>query len=277
MADGQEGQGAAGAGAGQGDKSQAGQSGDKGAQGQAQGQQGATEGQGFSVPKEYAEKGWAKKVKTQDDVYKLIDNLDSTVGKKMVVPDFEKGDPKEIEAFVSMLRPKSKDEYSFGEGVDKELADKAAEIFHKHGIPASLLNKAIPEYLAISEARAAKMYSKDGMEEILKKSFGDSYKETTGKTTNFLKENLSKEDAQLLESLPNEQMGIVHRLAKKVIDAYGAKETGQAGEGGWGKHSGNVEEVRKSLRTQMAEMKKRPHNSDDYQKLLDQLSATYSN
>ena len=277
MADEQEWQGSAGAGAGQGDKSQAGQSGDKGAQGQAQGQQGATEGQGFSVPKEYAEKGWAKKVKTQDDVYKLIDNLDATVGKKMVVPDFEKGDPKEIEAFVNMLRPKSKDEYSFGEGVDKELAGKAAEIFHKHGIPASLLNKAIPEYIALEKAKAAAMYSKEGMEEILKTSFGDSYKETTGKTTNFLKENLSKEDAELLESLPNEQMGVVYRLAKKVIDAYGVKETGQAGEGGGGKHSGNVEEVRKSLRTQMSEMKKRPHNAEDYQKLLDQLSATYSN
>ena len=275
MADEIKNNGAEGAGSGAGDQS--GQGGAQGGDNQSNGSQNASGEASFSVPKEYAEKGWAKKVKTQDDVYKLIDNLDATVGKKMVVPDFEKGDPKEIEAFVNMLRPKSKDEYKFGEGVDKELAGKAAEIFHKHGIPASLLNKAIPEYIALEKAKAAAMYSKEGMEEILKTSFGDSYKETTGKTTNFLKENLSKEDAELLESLPNEQMGVVYRLAKKVIDAYGAKETSQAGEGGGGKHSANVEEVRKSLRTQMSEMKKRPHNAEDYQKLLDQLSATYSN
>lgn len=274
MADEIKNNGEAGAGSGAGDQS--GQGGAQGGDNQGKGSQGSSGEASFSVPKEYADKGWAKKVKSSEDVYKLIDNLDATVGKKMVVPDFEKGDPKEIEAFINMLRPKSKDEYKFGEGVDSELAGKGAEIFHKYGIPASLLNKAIPEFMEISKARAEKMYSKEGMEEVLKKSFGENeYKKVGGEVANFLKENLSAEDKELLESIPNEQLGLVYRLSKKIQDSYGAKETGLGGEGGEGVKGGNIDEVRKTLRTQMAEMKNRPHTAEEYQKLLDKLSSTY--
>jgi len=258
-------QGGAGAGEGAGAGTGSGQQAGEGA-----GQQGA-----FAIPEAYKDRGWAQKVKSLDDVFKQIDTLDALKGKKMVVPDFEKGTPEEIEGFLKLLRPKDKSEYAFPEGSAKEITEKIADIFYQNGIPKAFGNKIISAYAELEKGVIAQRFSKDGMETILKTSFGDDYQKAAGETANLLAKNLSEDDRKLLEKIPNEHLGLIYRLTNNLIKAYGIKE-GVAGEAGAGKGTqGNVEEVRKSLRKQIADLDKRPHTSEEKQKLLDKLSATY--
>lgn len=285
MADEQD-QGAGSAGAGSAGAGDAGASGaasgsvDAGAQG-AQGRaSGAGDGagqasSGFALPEAYKAKGWAAKVKSQDDLFKLIDNQDKLIGQKSIVPDFDKASPEEIEAYVSKLRPADKSAYKFGDDANPEVSAAVADIMHKAGIPAALGNKVIDGYKALERTFMEKRLSKEGLEAEWKKSFGESYQEEAGKTTNFIKEHLTAEDRKLFDSVPNEHLGLVYRLASVIKKAYGASE-GKAGEAGVGSQKGtDVEGMRKGLRAKMADMKRAPHDAGEYQKLVDQLAATY--
>ncbi len=230
----------------------------------------------FAVPESYKDKGWAGKVKSMDDVWKLVDNLDGLAGKKMVVPDLENGSEAEIKTFIDTLRGQTKvEDYKFPDGSDENLTREVAQVFHDVGIPASLGNKVIEKYIGIANKIAESNVSKEGLEAEWKKSFGDSYQDSAGKTTNLIKENLSAEDKALFESLPNNALGLVYRLANSLRVAYGANDSGTAGEGQGSNRGVDVESTRKALRAKMAEMRSRPYDGDEYQKLVDELSATY--
>lgn len=268
------GAGAAGAGAGKG-------AGEGAGAGEGQGGAGSGEGAGqgaqqFSVPKEYAEKGWAKKVKTQEDVFKLIDNLDGLAGKKMVVPDFEKSTPEEINTYLATLRGDTKiEDYKFPEGANKEIAGKIAQMLFDNGTPKAIGNKIIASYSELEKSVVAQRYSKEGMETVLKTSFGDDYQKTAGASANLLAKHLSAEDRKVLEKIPNEHLGLIYRLTNNIIKAYGIKEEvdGSGGQGGAG--AGDVEATRKAIRAEITELSKRSHTAEEKQKLIDKLEATY--
>lgn len=230
----------------------------------------------FAVPETYKDKGWAGKVKSMDDVFKLVDNLDGLAGKKMVVPDLEKCSEAEIKEFTDSLRGQTKvEDYKFPEGSDSGFTKEVAQAFHDVGIPASLGNKVIEKYVGIAQKIAESNVSKEGLEGEWKKSFGDNYQESAGKTTNIIKEHLSVDDKKLFESLPNDTLGLVYRLANSMRTAYGANESGKAGENQGTGRGTDIEATRKSLRTQIADMKTHPHDASEYQKLVDALSDTY--
>lgn len=241
----------------------------------AAGQAGAGQG-AFTIPEAYKDKGWAQKVKNLDDLYKQIDTLDSLKGKKLVVPDFEKGDPKDIEEYFKQTRPKDKSEYVFPEGSAKEVTDKIADILYQNGIPKVLGNKIISSYTEIEKSLISERYSKDGMEKVLKTSFGDEYQKVAGESANLLKKHLSQDDQKLLEKIPNEHLGLIYRLTSNVIKTYGIKE-GAAGEAGAGAGGakGNIEETRKTIRAKIEALSKRNHTADEKQKLIKELDATY--
>lgn len=241
-----------------------------------QGGQGSGQAGTFAVPKEYAEKGWAKKIKSQEDVFKLIDNLDSLAGKKMVVPDFEKAPQADIDAYLANLRGDTKTEdYVFPVGIDKEVAGKISKVLFDGGIPKALANRIITGYTAIEKEISATKFSQEGLDNILKTSFGDDYKKTAGETANLLKKHLSPEDSKLLESVPNEHLGIIYRLVNNFIKTHGIKEGAASDAAGGGSAGGNKEAIRKDLRAKIQELSKRPHTAAEKQALTDQLTATY--
>lgn len=279
----QGGSGAAG-GSGAGDGGQAGGQGSQGAGSGDQGQQGAKGGgsggdgqPSFSVPDAYKDKGWAKKVQSQEDLYKLVDNLDGLVGKKSVVPDLSDLTKPEAQEFLKTLKGNTKiEDYKFPEGADAEFSKQVAGLFDAAGIPAPLANKIISEYSGIAEKIQAQQVSKEGLEAEWKKSFGDDYTEAAGKATNLIKENLSAEDRQLFEGIPNQYLGLVYRLADSFRKKYGASESGRAGEGGGGKPGGDINAIRSSLKAKLKELSgKQFIDSDEYQRVLDQLYNTY--
>jgi len=191
----------------------------------------------------------------------------------------EKGTPEEINAYLANLRGDTKiEDYVFPEGTNKEITGKIAKVLFDNGMPKALANKIISGYAGIEKEVVTQRFSKDGMETILKDSFGkdgEDYKKTAGETANVLAKHLSEDDRKALEKIPNEHLGLVYRLANNFIKAYGIKEgaASEAGAGSAGK--GNVEETRKAIRAKITELSKRSHTAEEKANLVAQLEATY--
>lgn len=229
----------------------------------------------FAIPDGYKDKPWAAKIKTPDDLWKQLDNTQALVGKKMVVPDWDKADPKEIDEYIGNLRPKDKTAYKFADDVPEEQRTAYADMLHDVGIPAYQANKLIEKYMGLEKAQSAKMYDKDGFMAELKASFGDGYEKTSGDTAKVLSAHLNEKDRAALEHIPNQFLGLIYRVAASMQKAYGASEGGAAGEGGAGGASVDQEANRKRIRGEITALDKKPHTAEDKQKLLDQLTATY--
>jgi len=238
----------------------------------------------FAVPEVYKEKGWAKKVKSLDDVYKQLDTLDSLAGKKTVVPDFDNATPDEVEAFFSQLRPKDK-AYKFPENSNKEVVEAISEAFYQAGAPKAMANKIIDAYTKIEKNIMEQRFSKDGLQKILKESFGKDggdHAKIAGGVINFTKGMLNDQDQQFIDNhMPNDVLGVFYRFAHSVMTKYGVKEGTVEGGGGAGEHGAQDTEADFSkkagdLRKQIRELSRKPHTEADKKRLTDQLSKLYS-
>lgn len=92
----------------------------------------------FSIPEEFAEKGWASKIKSQDDLFKAHDSLSSMLNERKLPT--QDSTPEEWEEFHNKMRPETASAYelTLPEGVeaeiDGELQAKYKEGFHKLGL-----------------------------------------------------------------------------------------------------------------------------------------------
>jgi hypothetical protein len=260
------GAGAAGSGAGEGAVAAAG---DKGA--------GST--QAFTISKDYAEKGWAKKVKSQADLEKLADNLDSLAGKKYAVPDLSKTEDPDVKAYLDTLRGNTKrEDYKFGDNIPKAVADQYAEVFYGSGVPKVMAERIITAHNKIMADQQAALFSEEGMTVELKEAFGDDYKKRSGDAVNLVADLLSPEEKAFMEKgLPNPIVGFMYKFIDKVKEKYGIKETGAAGEGDQAGDagSGDVQKVRAGIRAEIRALTGRQHTAEEKKALQDKLDKTY--
>jgi hypothetical protein len=243
----------------------------------------------FAVPDAYKDKPWAAKVKSPDDLWKQLDGAQGLIGKKVVVPDFEKADPKDIEDYVAQLRPKDKTAYKFDDATPAEQKAALADMLHEVGIPAFQANKLIEKYKAIESAEVAKAFDNTAFIEDVKKAFGDGYEEKFKETTNVLKNLLPPETFKLVDiDAPNIVSATVYKIAaklqddykalsKQLHDKYGAKELGVGGEADPSKTVAvDIKALQKQIRAEIFALDKRPHTAEEKAALQQRLNATYT-
>lgn len=270
-----------GAGAAGGDK---GGQGDKGKQVDGQEGAGGDKGKGatpspLSIPEAFKEKGWAKKLegKTLEDVFKHIDNQESLLGKKRVVPNLAELSDEERKDFFTQLRGNTEiKDYKFGDGAHSDFSKAIAEQLFNIGIPANVANPVLEAITAKAAEIAEERVSEAGYTKEMTTIFGEDWKPKAGAITNLMKEIMSPEDMAAIDKgkASNEEVGRMYRLAKAFQEKYGAKESGGAGEGGNG-GGGSIEDRRKAIRAKMSEMRKSQYKQADYDALQKQLNATY--
>lgn len=244
----------------------------------------------FKVPDKYKEKGWAAKVKSLDDVYKQLDELDALKGKKTVRPDLSKSTPEEREAYYAQGRPKDLGEYKFTDGiaVDDTVKGAVPQMLNKYGIDAYTGNEIIKDYQAMEQALVAKQYDPADFDSTMKTAFGDDYKEMQGRTRKFIEGLMNEGDQKALDMIPNVYLGTIYRTLGNTVQAvsnmmkqYGVKETNIAHfmPAGATPASSDIGTVRTQLRAEIKKLdaSKGPYPSAKIADLKAKLDATYKN
>lgn len=231
----------------------------------------------YNIPEAYRDKPWADKIKSEEDAWKQLENLNGLVGKKYLPPDYSKATPAEINAFKGQLRPTDKAEYSKALALDESIpeGDRTlyTELLHKAGVPVQEAQSLIKDFSGAVEAEKSKLFSDDGFKAELKQSFGDKWQETVNETSKTLRENMSPEDVKMLDEVPNKYLVMFHRLANKVNEAYGASESsiGLNMKGGVGGQDYQAQADAKYA--DIMALSKRPHDISEKRQLTSEYTA----
>jgi hypothetical protein len=223
----------------------------------------------FAVPEAYKDRGWAAKVKSQDDVFKLVDNQDQLIGKRPAGIPAPDAPQEEWDKFYQAARPESPDKYTLPdieglpEGVDLTESKKTAmDLMHKAGLTNKQAADLWKEYIGTElksaqgqkEAQAAKQAEIDAeFDKITKEHFGDKFddvqKMTIEMVNEFVPESLRSAYAELSDN--PKALAAMAALAKgandkiaKVVAEYGAE--GKLGSGNQ-VAAQDIETVRKEL------------------------------
>lgn len=230
----------------------------------------------FKLPEAYKDKPWAAKIKSEDDLFKQLDHLNSAVGKKIVVPDLTKATDAEREEYYAQLRPPSTDAYEFSEETDPAIKTVISESLLKNGISSVQANAIIKDYQAAEQALLAEQYKPEVIEQSMKAQFGDDWKQVTGQTRAALKGMMTAEDFDLVDNLPNTYMAIIYRTLGNVVQKFGVKETDSHVNGApGGQVPPDMSALRQGIRNEIAALVHKPHTAAQKQALIDKLNATY--
>jgi hypothetical protein len=194
------------------------------------------------------------------------------------VPDFEKSTPQQIQEYYAQTRPATKEAYKVGEDVPEADRAAVADMLYDTGITAFQGNQFIEKYKAYEAKQHEAMTSAEGFDSELEKSFGTSWKQVGGETAKFLKDNMTAEDNEIFNKLPNSVLGLVYRTMNNIVEGYGIKhgETGAPAGGGQG--PGAPEDLDKQatdLFNQIQKLKQGPHEQADLDKLIAARQAIF--
>jgi len=232
-------------------------------------------GSDFAIPDQYKEEGWVSKIKGTEDLWSQLSETQKLVGKKTVPFNYDDATPDQIEEHRSTTRPENKEAYDFfPEGANKESVDFVQGLFFDIGLPVPIGKEIAEKFDNQQKSILAKQFDKDSFVTQLTEAFGNGHEKVAGEAINLLKKNLSAEDSAKLDSLPNDQLILMYKLADNIKKSYGVKESDAALGGGAG-GTGDKTEVRTSLRKQINELTRRPHTSQEKLALQNQLAATY--
>ncbi len=237
-------------------------------------------GSEFKLPEEFKDKPWAAKIKSEDDLYKQIDNLTTLAGKKNAYPSAD-ATPEQLDEYFQGLRPESKEAYDFGEDhPNPDVAAKFGDMLFDAGVSKHQGQKLIEAYNAFEKSTIEEATSAEGFETIMTEKFGKEYDGVVTNVSKSLTEHTSKETQDILNKMPNQYLGAMYEAMDSFLKAYGANEGGdnkhteKAGLPAGGK---DINEVRANLRAEMRALDQKPHTAEQKQKLIDELQATYTN
>lgn len=197
--------------------------------------------QTFSVPEAFADKPWAQNIKSNDDMFTQMENLQGLIGKKSI-PGSDATD-EQLQEFYAQLTPESY-ELNLPEGVEAEInqeeQDAYKEFFKANGISQKQAQNLYEFYVKselgkqpTEEQLAEKEKASDvGFDKALDEKYGSKEKgdEAVRITLQYALEHSPETKAALAE-LPNEQLlavvDIVNSMHGKIPG--NAEDTSPAG------------------------------------------------
>lgn len=214
----------------------------------------------FSVPEAYADRGWASKVQSHDDVWKLLDNSQSLIGKR-VAPDNGAPDEQWNEFYKTIGRPESADKYEFPEvdglpeGFDlTDFNQTAKEVMFEAGLNSRQAQKLYETYLKkeleVANGNKEAMQSRKAeldkeFDEVTNKIFDGKFEEIAPKAQSFIRDNLPPDLLPVIDEISENPKMLASMIAlannaqsqiEKVKLQYGGEDNlnsgGQAMQGG---------------------------------------------
>ena len=249
-------------------------------EGQAQEQQTDKQGGEFKVPDEYADRGWAKKVKSEDDLYKQLDELDKLAGKKQLgIDDFDATNSEHVSSVLDKMKPESVDAYEAPEYMDDATKDLATNALFEAGVPPEPANKALNQVAEQLKQQDVDNFSKEGLENVLKEQFGDKYEQRFGQLQKEVREVLDDKQVEAIENMPNQTIGLLFSSFDKIMQAHGARDgTSPAGnnEGSGALTKEAAASQITDVRKQLNELSSKPHTQEQRSQLISRLQELHS-
>lgn len=226
---------------------------------------------GFFVPDEYKESGWCKNINSYDDLWKMNANAQKMIGQKTIGIPTENSTEEELNNFYSKIRPESAEDYAVElDGDDKALFEK---LFHDNGLSVKQAKALVAGYKESVEKAQAPLFSQEGYKKEMTERFGEKYDTKVKAVVDFIGKEVSDQDKAVLESMPNNVLGLLYSVIDKVQTRYAVKDTDTA-QGGAGRISSepNWSEYTKA----MTALATRPHSSADIIELKDKFNIPYA-
>jgi len=265
---------------------------------QIQTQQDPAAKQAFQVPEAYASKGWAKDIKSPDDLWKLTDNAQSLIGKRPAgIPSADAPDD-EHQKFYGTLRPEKADAYKLPdveglpEGFDvAPYKQSAMSMFHEAGLSQKQAEKLWQTYLKTELGRAGENTVKAQEQQkaldaefdaIVKEAFGEKYDASAKAAQELINahtpETLRAAYGELADK-PKAMAAVISALAgakaeiDKIKAEYGAE--GKITSGGQATAI-SIDEVRRELASLRTSKEAKDFTNPEYKKTMariEELSA----
>lgn len=216
----------------------------------------------FSIPEEYRDRGWAKKVESEQDLWKAFDNAQSMLGKRPAGIPAEDAPQEEWDSFYKALgRPESADDYKLSEieGVEGEAAehlkpiqDKAKSILHEAGIPQKQADSIWKAFVkAEIEAMSEASVSLDAkFDELTSSHFGENYDKVQQRVLDSLKDAPEEFRNVIANADPVTQAATIFAVnqalekAEAEVGKYKSEDSLTSGDQSSGQ---SIEETRKEL------------------------------
>lgn len=258
----------------------------------------------FSIPEEYADKGWAKvfEGKTGDDLktefFKSYDNSQSMIGKK--VQDYlSTTDLKQLDNYEDIKKnlqsqlvpeyqvPENASDYALQDALKNENGEQIfsvpeealgsfSEKFKEFGISKEQAHSLVKTYLNYETEQFNKYTDAEELETNINKMFsGNSQQRTT--CEGLIKEFLSPQDQKFLQdTMPNVVIEMFYKLSKGLVDKYGYKE-GNAGGNNSGRGMTEAEKNTQynDLVSKLEALKTRPHTDAEERDLINQIQNVW--
>jgi len=231
----------------------------------------ATQPTEFAPPEEYKDKGWAKNIKSTEDLWKNNANAQELIGKKTIGAPEDWDNEDQRTEFFNKLTPET---YEV-EGLQEHNAEAYTNVFKESGLSNWQAQNLVSKVNEMQTAELEQLMSADGFDKVMKESFnGDT--EAQASTKAIMDKHSSDTDAAILNTLTNEQAGAMYRMTNSFGKAHGASE-GQAinNEAGSQLKGGDVKATRAAIYKEMTELSTKPHTPAQKQELQKRLDATY--
>jgi hypothetical protein len=255
----------------------------------------------FSIPQEYAEKGWAQNFadKSGDDlkadVFKMLDNSQSLVGRK--VEDYlHEADLRQLNNFEDIkksLIPQLTPQYQIPENADDYALNdvfKDEQGNQVYNFSEDVVNHFQGEFknlgLNIEQGRGllkaftdfeVNLFHQHTDADALEKNLLGIFNGNTDarqKCTNVMKEFMSDDDKSFFDSsVPNRIIEIMHKIVKGVTDKYNYKEGGGVNPGSKGAalSAADKDKLYEETYNKLQELGNRPYTTEEKDALIKKL------
>lgn len=211
----------------------------------------------FSIPEQYADRGWTKTIQSQEDLWKQFDNTQTLLGKRPAGIPVKDAPQEEWDKFYASLgRPETPDKYELSDkfeglpdGTDlTESRKMAAELAHKIGLSPQQANALWEGYMGIEleslKGQEAQKAEKEAaldkeFDELGGKLFGDQFEAVMKEAQNYLKAVLPEELGDVSQELAGNPKALLAMIkianhaqtqTNKIKKEYGAEDKLASGE-----------------------------------------------
>ena len=276
---------------------------DSGAEGSEASQNQEGTSSDFSIPEEYAEKGWAKffNGKTGDDLkaelFKSYDNQQALIGKK-VNEYLTTTDLKNLENYEDIkkaLQAQLTPEYNVPENIsdyaldtilkdengqnifpmNQEVLDLFSGKFKDLGVSIQQGQELLKTYLDYEIKEFQAYTDADELDREVNSMFnGNQQQRKTCES--LIKEFLSPADQQLIQdTMPNAIVQMFYKVAKGLVDKYDYKEGSNPAPSSMKMSDSERNAEYNRLADELEALDGRPHSAEEKQNIINQMKALY--